>query len=158
MIWAVGLAVLALLVVVALGRQALHRPSAARAEDLCRSFGLDPARYRVLGADVGDFATPFGVNADGLIGRPDAVFISCDRAEVIIGEVKSRHHRGRISEYERYQMTLYLGAVRERFRHQSVRGLLRFHDAVVESRFEESTYQRLLNLIPDCRRALGYSD
>jgi len=38
MIWAVGLAVLALLVVVALGRQALHRPSAARAGDLCRSF------------------------------------------------------------------------------------------------------------------------
>jgi hypothetical protein len=150
---AVVLTVLALLVVVAAGWRALHRLPAARAEDLCRSFGLDPARYRVLGADVGNFATPFGVQADGLIGRPDAVFISCDRAEVIIGEVKSRHHRGRITEYERYQMTLYLGAVRQRFRHQSVRGLLRFHDVVIDLRFEERTYQHLLSLIPEYRRA-----
>jgi hypothetical protein len=153
---AVALTVLALLVVVATGWRALHRPPAARAANLCRSFGLDRARYRVLGADVGNFATPFGVQADGLIGRPDAVFISHDGTEIVVGEVKSRRHRGRITEYERYQMTLYLGAVRQRFRRQSVRGLLRFHDAVVESRFEESTYQRLLNLIPDCRRALGY--
>jgi len=152
---AVALSVLALLVVVAAGWRALHRPPAARAEDLCRSFGLDPAGYRVLGADVGEFARPFGVRADGLIGRPDAVFLSRDGTEVIVGEVKSRHHRGRITEYERYQMTLYLGAVRQRFRRHSVRGLLRFHDVVVESRFEESTYQRLLSLIPDCRRALG---
>jgi hypothetical protein len=50
-------------------------------------------------------------------------------------------------------MTLYLGAVRQRFRHQSVRGLLRFHDVVVELRFEERTYQHLLSLIPEYRRA-----
>ena len=70
-----GLALCLAAFTVARALLAPRRSSAARAGDLCRSFGLDPAQYRVLGADVGGYPTPFSIRADGLIGRPDAVFI-----------------------------------------------------------------------------------
>ena len=134
---------------------ARRRPSAASATELCRSFGLDPARYRVLGADVGGFLVTFDVLADGLIGRPDAVFAAKDGSEVVVGEVKSRLHKNRITRYERYQMTLYLGAVRSQLRTEAVRGLIRYRDGVVEAPFCAETYRELLSLKPECQRALS---
>lgn len=131
-----------------------RRSSAARAGDLCRSFGLDPAQYRVLGADVGGYPTPFSIRADGLIGRPDAVFISNDGGVVVVGEIKSRNHRGgEVNDYERFQMLLYLGTLQTRFRGQQIRGLLRYRDRVVAAAFDEKTYRRLLSLRSDCLRA-----
>ena len=47
-----GLALCLAAFTVARALLAPRRSSAARAGDLCRSFGLDPAQYRVLGADV----------------------------------------------------------------------------------------------------------
>ena len=88
-----GLALCLAAFTVARALLAPRRSSAARAGDLCRSFGLDPAQYRVLGADVGGYPTPFSIRADGLIGRPDAVFISNDGGVVVVGEIKSRNHR-----------------------------------------------------------------
>ena len=131
---------------------ARRRPATASAAELCRSFGLDPNRYRVPGADVGGFAVPFSIEADGLMGRPDAVFMAKDTSEVVVGELKSRYHQGRITRYERFQITLYLGAVRARLRTDAVRGLICYRDRVVEAPFHEQAYRHLLSLKPECLR------
>jgi len=149
----VAMLALACLALVALVRR--RRSSTVSAAELCRAFGLDPVRYRVLGADVGGFRVPFDVRADGLIGRPDAVFRAKDRDEVVVGEVKSRRHQGRITRYERYQMTLYQGAVRAQLRTEAVRGLLRYRDRIVEAPFCAHTYRDLLSLKSEYRQARG---
>jgi hypothetical protein len=131
---------------------ARRRPATASAAEVCRSFGLDPTRYRVPGSDVGGFAVPFSIEADGLMGRPDAVFMSRDNSEVVVGEVKSRHHQGRITRYERFQITLYLGSGRAQLRTDAVRGLIRYRDRVVAAPFQEQAYRHLLSLRPECLR------
>lgn len=153
--WLIPLALVMLAFLAAVALFTRRRASSATAAELCRSFGLDPARYRVLGADVGGFAVPFNVRADGLIGRPDAVFSANDGSEVVVGEVKARLHKGRVSLYEQYQMILYLGAVRAQLRTQTVRGLIRYRDRVVDAPYCPQTYRHLLSMRRDCQRALA---
>ena len=103
----------------------------------------------LLGADVGGYPTPFSIRADGLIGRPDAVFIANDGGVVVVGEIKSRNHRGgEVTDYERFQMLLYLGTLHTRFRGQQIRGLLRYRDRVVAAAFDEKTYRRVRRVRP----------
>lgn len=131
---------------------ARRRPAAASAAELCRYFGLEPTRYRVPGANVCGFALPFSSEADGPMGRPDAVFMAKDTSEVVAGELKSRHHPGP-HHYERFQITLYRSAVRAQLRTDAVRGLIRYLDHVFAAAFHEPTYRHLLSLRPECLRA-----
>lgn len=128
---------------------------AAHADDeaLCRAFGLDPGRYRVLGADVGAYPVKFFVRADGLIGCPDAVFLSDDDDELVCGEVKSRQYRSTMTEYERFQMVLYQGALSAMHPGRRVRGLVRYRDRVSEAQYCPKTYRHLLSLAAEMRRA-----
>ncbi len=122
-------------------------------QTLCRAFALDPARYRVLGADVGGYPRKFFVRADGLIGCPDAVFISRDDTEIVCGEVKSRYHRRAMSDYERFQMLLYQGTLAAMHPGRRVRGLVRYRDGVREAPFCAKTYRHLLALRAECLQA-----
>lgn len=129
---------------------------AARPADedtLCNSFRLSPSHYRVLGADVGGYPVQFNVRADGLIGRPDVVFMSYSADEVVCGEVKSRHYHGRMTDYERFQAVLYMGALMKHFPGRRVRCLIRYRDRVVEAHYCPNTYRTLLQLRAEYARA-----
>ena len=150
MLLAGGVVVAAIAVWALLARR---RPAAASAAEPCRYFGLESTRYRVPGANFCGFALPFSSEADGPMGRPDAVLMAKDTSEVVAGEIKSRHHPGRITRYGRFQMTLYRGAVRAQLRTDAVRGLIRYLDHVLAAAFHEPTYRHLLSLRPECLRA-----
>jgi hypothetical protein len=149
------LAALLLVLAVLLLRRARPAQPASHADDeaLCRAFGLEPGRYRVLGADVGAYPRKFYVRADGLIGCPDAVFLSDDDDEVVCGEVKSRHHRNSMTDYERFQMVLYQGALAAMHPGRRIRGLVRYRDRVSEAEYCPKTYRYLLSLAAEMRRA-----
>jgi hypothetical protein len=146
--------VLALLAVLLL-RPPQSSTAASPADDqaLCRAFALDPQRYRVLGADVGGYPRKFYIRADGLIGCPDAVFLSHDDLEIVCGEVKARHHRSAMTDYERFQMVLYQGTLAAMHPGRRIRGLVRYRDRVTEAQFCPKTYRRLLGLRAECRQA-----
>lgn len=111
-----------------------------------RLFGLNTSEYELLGYDLGSRPKKVFLRADGLVGVPDAVFKHRADHHVLIGEFKSRAYRGHLTDYERYQMTLYQGVAQRRYR-QRARGLFAFGcGRVVEHAFDPNTYAQLLPL------------
>jgi hypothetical protein len=102
---------------------------------------------------VGAYPVKFFVRADGLIGCPDAVFLSYDDDELVCGEVKSRQYRSTMTDYERFQMVLYQGALSAMHPGRRVRGLVRYRDRVSEAQYCPKTYRHLLSLAAEMRRA-----
>ena len=122
---------------------------------LCRRFGLDPAIYNVIGADIGGLCRVHWLEGDGLRGKPDAVFKHKDSGAVIVGEAKSRRYRGALKPYEENQMQLYLGLARRQFGRR-VRGLVRYRGGkLVEVQPNRARYREVVNLIPELRRVMG---
>ena len=129
-----------------------RRQKFSRSDRICGLFGLDPEEYQLVASDLGGGKDKIFIRNDGVVGVPDAIFRSLTDDSIIVGEAKSRRYRGSVSDYERYQVTLYLGASRRRFRNVS-QGLIRYGcGTCVPIPFQEEAYWRLINLIPDYRR------
>ena len=112
-------------------------------------FAWDPQHVTLKGSDLAGGQDKLFLRGDGLVGVPDALF-------VIIGEAKSRYHRGVITDYERCQITLYMGVTGGNTGRR-VRGLLRYGcGTVVPIAFDVDLYHQLLSQVPACREALSY--
>lgn len=119
---------------------------------ICRRWGLDPARIRVIASDLGRQRATWSLRTDGLAGNPDVIFRDRATRHIIIGETKSRHYKGSITPYELYQVTLYLGMAVSLYR-QPARAILLFgNHRRVPVEFDQATYRHLLALLPACRR------
>ena len=148
---AIGLALLALLAVLIVSLIARRRSP----RDIVRRWGLDPASCRVLASDLARHGSRPSLVADGLAGSPDALMRERREGTIIVGEAKSRHYRGRVTPYEYYQVTLYLGMAKRLYR-RPVRAILLYGNGrLVPLEFDEDLYRRLLALIPRCRRAMA---
>ncbi len=119
---------------------------------ICRRWGLDPDRVRVVASDLGRHRATWSLRADGLVGNPDVLFRDRGNGRLIVGEAKSRHHRGSVTPYERYQVTLYLGMVERLYRRPATAVLLYGNGRLVRLDFDEGLYRRLVALIPRCRQ------
>ena len=146
-----GTAILAMLGV-AIALHVRRRRYSAR---ICRRWGLDPASVRVIASDLGRHRASWSLRADGLVGNPDALFRDRGNGRLIVGEAKSRHYKGSVTPYERYQVTLYLGMVERLYRRPAAAILLYGNGRRVPLDFDEDLYSRLLALIPRCRQATG---
>ncbi len=93
--------------------------------------------------------------ADGLAGSPDALMRENRGGAIIIGEAKSSHYRGRVTSYELYQATLYLGMAHRLYRRPVRAILLCGCGRLIPLDFDEELDRRLLALIPQCRREMG---
>jgi len=123
-----------------------------RARNLCEIFGLDPDEYEVVATDLGGSDQKFFLRTSVLSGVPDAVFRHRRTLEIVIGEAKSRHYRNRVKVYERYQVTLYLGAAETVF-NKPTRGIIHYGcGTLVEVSYSAEEYSYLLSLVPDFRR------
>lgn len=127
---------------------------------LCKDFGLNPNDYQVLSSDLGGKKTKVWLRADGVVGVPDAIIQHRRNKNIIIGEAKSRHFRGKIKPQERYQVTLYMGVTTKRYR-KPTSGLLRYGcGTVVPLDPDPNTYEYLIALLPKYRKvakAIGLS-
>ena len=142
-----GLALVVVLIVLR-----VRHPSRPLQDRLARFFHLDPASVELIGSDFGKSDNPVWLLGDHLVGKPDAMFLDPAAGEHIIGEAKSRRFRGRITDYERYQVTLYLGLVQVQYG-LPARGLLRYGcGQVVPIEFDPDLYEHLISLQPECRR------
>ena len=142
------LAVLAVLIVWHIARRKIPR-------NIVRRWGLDPATCRVLASDLARHRSRPSLVADGLAGSPDALMRERREGTIIVGETKSRHYRGRVTPYEYYQVTLYLGMAKRLYR-RPVRAILLYGNGrLVPLEFDEDLYRSLLAVIPRCRRAMA---
>ena len=129
-----------------------HRRYASR---LCRRWGLDPGDVAVLSSDLGRHRPDRRLLADGLVGSPDVLSRDRRRRQIVVGEAKSRHYRGAITAYERYQVTLYCGMAQRLYR-RPVRAIILYGNGRrVPLAFDEGLYRDLLAIREDCWRALA---
>ena len=142
----------AAVLIIAVASLTLHFRRRRHTERICRRWGLDPARVRVIASDLGRHRATWSMRADGLVGNPDAIFRDRTSRRLIVGEAKSRHYQGSITPHERYQVTLYLGMAERLYRQPATAILLFGNGRRVPVEFDPATYQRLLALLPDCRK------
>ncbi len=114
---------------------------------ICRRWGLDPDRVRVVASDLGRHRATWSLRADGLVGNPDVLFRDRGNGRLIVGEAKGRHYRGSV--------TLYLGMVERLYRRPATAILLYGNGRLVRLDFDEGLYRRLVALIPRCRQDTG---
>ena len=147
---AIGLALLAVLAVLIVWFIVRRRSP----QDIVRRWGLDPASCRVLASDLARHRSRPSLVADGLAGSPDALMRERTEGTIIVGEAKSRHYRGALTAYERYQVTLYCGMARRVYR-RPVRAIILYGNGRrVPLTFDEDLYRDLLAIRGDCLRAM----
>ena len=149
---AVDAALAVVVLVIAVSSIALHVRRRRYAERICRRWSLDPARVRVIASDLGRHRATWSMRADGLIGNPDVIFRDRNSRRLIVGEAKSRHFKGDVTPYERYQVTLYLGMAKRLYRMPATAIILFGNGRRVPVEFDPALYERLLTLLPDCRK------
>jgi hypothetical protein len=88
-----------------------------------------------------------------IVGAADAVFVSRRGRDGIVGEYKSRHHRGFIRRRERYQVTLYMGLLKRSRGLETVNAVIRYADRCVPVSFDEALFNDLLALAPEYQKA-----
>ena len=131
------------------------RASPGQQRAVCALFELQPSEYQLIGTDLGGASKKYYLVGDGLIGVPDALFRFSVNRSIVVGEAKSRQYRGRVYKRERYQVMLYMGVAKRRFR-KPVRGILRFRcGTCVEIPFSEDTYRFLKAQIPQYRKTVA---
>ena len=152
---AVYAALAAAVLVIAVSSIALHLRHRRYTARICRRWGLDPARVRVIASDLGRHRSTWSLRADGLVGKPDVIFRDRTARCLVVGEAKSRHCKGDITPYERYQVTLYLGMAMRLYRMPVSAIVLFGNGRRVPVEFDPALYERLLTLLPECRRSAG---
>ena len=152
---AIHVALAVAILVIAVSSIALHLRRRRYAERLCRRWGLDPARVRVIASDLGRHRATWSMRADGLVGNPDVIFRDRASRRLVVGEAKSRHCKGDVTPYERYQVTLYLGMAKRLYRMPATAIILFGNGRRVPVEFDPALYERLLALLPACRRDTG---
>lgn len=142
----------AAILVIACALIALHRRRRCT-DRICRRWGLDPARVRVLASELGRHRATWSMRADGLVRNPDVIFRDRSARRLIVGEAKSRHCKGDVTLYEHYQMTFYLGMAKRLFRMPATAIIPFGNGRRVQVEFDPALHVRRLALLPECRRS-----
>lgn len=111
-----------------------------------RRVNLSPWRYSLKGFDVSENPRPFylrrKINGVGLRGSPDFVFRDRLSGRYLVIDYKKRPHDGKVSSYELFQMTLYLGLI-NRFWLPEAKGKLLYSDKMVDVSLNPEILERL---------------
>lgn len=99
---------------------------------ILRRFELSPAKWTLMGHDLGRGANPYRVKALGLIGIPDLVAMNKQSKAIKVFDYKHRTYRGKLRLYERYQVTLYVMAIEKMNPGRKVQGAIKFKNAIVD--------------------------
>jgi hypothetical protein len=122
--------------------------------DFRQTFGVDP-KARLVQADMGRDHNLSGqaIYADGLSGKPDALFKHGNRR--IVGEFKQADVRGRIRRRDHYQITLYMGMLQSKHPQAQVEGRLVYANERHTVEFDRAPYRNLVSYRAECLALLN---
>ncbi len=106
-----------------------------------------------IGGDIGN-RKPVYLKKGIVTGKPDALFFDLSRCRFVVGEFKSRHYNGEVSEYERVQTTLYLG-IAPRGALPSVGVIAYGNDVGVIIKYDRSLFKAVYRMRNQCLNSLN---
>lgn len=109
-------------------------------------FGIRESTHKLVSTDLGKSAARIKLSRFGINGIADAVFKAISGKEILVGEFKSRKHRGKVKLYEFYQVMLYMGHLQEKYPDHMIKGCLAYADAKVSVTFDSGVYEALVSL------------
>ncbi|MPQ69314.1 hypothetical protein [Pseudomonas sp. MWU12-2323] len=118
----------------------------AASSEVYSRFGIRESTHKLLSTDLGKSASRIKLTRFGINGIADAVFKALSGKEILVGEFKSRKHRGIVKLYEFYQLMLYMGHLQEKYPDHMIRGCLAYADAKVSVTFDSEVYEALVSL------------
>lgn len=119
-----------------------------------KKFGLSEKGYKLISTDLGKQASRIQLSRLGIRGIPDAIFSMSTAKELVVGEFKSRRHRGIVRYYEFYQLMLYMGHLQAKKPSHTVRGVLAYADSKVAITFDKAVYEGLVEMRSEMKSAL----
>lgn len=99
---------------------------------LLKRFGLNPAKWTIMGHDLGKSSQPYHVRGLGLIGTPDFVAKAISQKTIRVYDYKHRKFRNKLRKYEIYQVALYAMVMEVMHPSFNVEAAIRFKDQVVD--------------------------
>jgi hypothetical protein len=145
-----SLVIVIVLVLVALAYAS--RKKTSREERLCTLFGLESDNHELLGSDLGGAKDKIFLRGDGVVGVPDALFRRREDRSIVVGEAKKRRFNGNVTDYERFQVVLYLGLAQRKFRQQASAVLRYGCGTCVPIEPDPECYRWLISTIPAYRK------
>lgn len=113
---------------------------------LFKLCGVPTSSYRLLGTTLLGFGRPVKLRSHDLNGIPSTVFLKKNGKSAYVCHFNPRFFKGRVKVRERYQMLLFMGLVKERFRPEKVQGAICYQDHLEGIAFEPAIYQQLLDM------------
>jgi len=126
----------------------------ARKNALYDQLDLPLSGYRIIGHDLGESRTAIKISAFGINGKPDVIAEHKRKRRIRVYDVKARRYSGRVSNYELFQMTLYVGILRTTRPGYEVEGYLKFRDQVVPVSYSHRLFISLKDLKPEAVQAM----
>lgn len=123
-------------------------------EEVYEKFGVSSKTFKLISSDLGKRKSRVFLRRKGVTGVPDAVFEATRGKELVVGEYKSRTHKGYVRFNELYQVMLYMGHLQARYPSYTIRGCLAYADQRVSIAFDPQLYQGLMDVAPEVKKAL----
>ena len=117
-------------------------------------YQVNPIYFKILSTDLGKAKSKCYLANRQVVGSPDVIFKHRLFNRYIIGESKGRLHYQHTRYYEYYQLTLYMGVLRENYKFTKVTGKLCYKDMLNDVSFDKRVYASLLDIAPEISPSL----
>jgi hypothetical protein len=122
---------------------------------LFKLFGVSPSKYRLLATNLIWPGRSIKLRKNKLGGTPGTVFLKRTGETACLCQYKPRIFKGRAKVRERYEMLLFMGLMKEKYKLEDIQGAIRYHDHLELFNFEPAIYKNLLNMQNEYREAIS---
>lgn len=123
-------------------------------KEIYDKFGISSQVFNLVSSDLGKRKSRIFLRRNGVTGVPDAIFEATRGKQLVVGEYKSRTHKGYVRFNELYQVMLYMGHLQARYPSYTIWGCLAYADQRVSIAFDPELYQGLMDVAPEVKKAL----
>lgn len=131
-----------------------HWVISSSGHSLYDQLAISSHEYRIIGHDLDGRGKTIQISAFGIMGKPDVVAEHRRKKRLRVYDLKSRNYRGQMTDYERFQMTLYIGILKALHPDFEVEGFIRYRDKLVRVFYSHQLFLSLIDLRSEAIRSI----
>lgn len=124
-------------------------------DGLYEQLALSPKEYRIIGHDLAGRGKAIQISAFGIMGKPDVLVEHRRMKRLRVYDLKSRNYKGRMTNYEQFQMTLYMGILKTLHPGYEVEGFIRYRNQLVPVQYSHRLFLALKDLKTEALQSIS---